>query len=184
MGGDNESGFRPQCAGSNISVCGVPPGLRQPDWTDQRVALALADRALDDELTAALEQSRGVSAQIAALDALFLRRAAQFAQPRGPALAQAVARSGAQRVRDAASYWGYSERQLGRLFGEMLGLRVKTYLRLLSVNRILKYAYHNRGSLAALAQEAGYFDQAHFVHEFRSICGVMPTAYFKNLSGF
>lgn len=73
-------------------------------------------------------------------------------------MAQAVARSGAQRVRDAASYWGYSERQLGRLFGEMLGLRVKTYLRLLSVNRILKYAYHNRGSLAALAQEAGYFD--------------------------
>ena len=39
-------------------------------------------------------------------------------------------------------------------------------------------------SLTHLAQELGYFDQAHFIHDFRSVCGVTPGTYRAELSDF
>ena len=39
-------------------------------------------------------------------------------------------------------------------------------------------------SLSYLAQALGYYDQAHFNHDFKSVCGVSPTVYQQKLSDF
>ena len=39
-------------------------------------------------------------------------------------------------------------------------------------------------SLSYLAQTLGYYDQAHFNHDFKSVCGVSPTIYQQKLSDF
>ena len=46
------------------------------------------------------------------------------------------------------------------------------------------YAVNAPASIAALAQEAGFYDQSHFIHDFSHICGVAPGAYLQNLSAF
>lgn len=80
---------------------------------------------------------------------------------------------------------GYSARHLGRLFRERCGLSPKGLQRILRVNAAARLI---RGpgelSLTRLAQELGYFDQAHFIHEFRSVCGVTPGTYRAGLSDF
>ena len=39
-------------------------------------------------------------------------------------------------------------------------------------------------SLTALAQDLGYYDQPHFIHDFRAVCGVPPSAYLERMAGF
>ncbi|HCT71081.1 MAG TPA: hypothetical protein DF409_08685 [Bacteroidales bacterium] len=36
--------------------------------------------------------------------------------------------------------------------------------------------------MTGIALEAGYYDQAHFIREFKSIAGELPSVYRKNLS--
>ena len=92
--------------------------------------------------------------------------------------------SGMLPVGELAAESGYSQRHLNRLFGETVGMNVKTFARLVRVNGAIRLLRQGSGSLAALAQEAGFYDQSHFIHDFSHICGVAPGAYLQNLSAF
>lgn len=80
---------------------------------------------------------------------------------------------------------GYSSRHLTRLFRERCGLSPKGLQRILRVNTAARLMRKpGEVSLTHLAQELGYFDQAHFIHDFRSVCGVTPGTYRAELSDF
>lgn len=80
---------------------------------------------------------------------------------------------------------GYSPRHLSRLFRERCGLSPKGMQRVLRINTAARLMQRPGDiSLTRLAQELGYFDQAHFIHEFRAVCGVTPGAYRAELSDF
>lgn len=80
---------------------------------------------------------------------------------------------------------GYSSRHLARLFRDKCGLSPKGLTRILRVNRAARLIQEmGQGSLTRLAQELGYFDQAHFIHDFRAVCGVTPGTYRAGLSDF
>ncbi|MEF9879914.1 MAG: AraC family transcriptional regulator [Clostridia bacterium] len=38
--------------------------------------------------------------------------------------------------------------------------------------------------LAYLAQESGFYDQAHFIREFKEVCAVTPGDYRRSMSDF
>lgn len=85
---------------------------------------------------------------------------------------------------DLAAATGYSPRHLSRLFREGAGMGYKSYLRVLRVNAAASRLQAGTASLTALAQDLGYFDQAHFIHDFKATCGVTPGAYQAGLSDF
>ena len=89
--------------------------------------------------------------------------------------------SGMLPVGELAAQSGYSQRHLNRLFGETVGMNVKTFARLVRVNSAIRLLRQGPGSLAALAQEAGFYDQSHFIQDFYHIFGVAPGAYKQNL---
>jgi AraC-like DNA-binding protein len=72
---------------------------------------------------------------------------------------------------------GLSPKRLLALFREQVGLSPKAFWRV----RRFRAALHDleRGALrgAALASEHGYFDQAHFLREFRALAGSSPREY-------
>lgn len=72
---------------------------------------------------------------------------------------------------------GLSAKRLLAIFREEVGLSPKVFWRV----RRFRAALHDldRGALrgAALAHEHGYFDQAHFLREFRGFAGSSPRAY-------
>jgi AraC-like DNA-binding protein len=35
-----------------------------------------------------------------------------------------------------------------------------------------------------VSESLGYFDQPHFIHDFKEICGVSPKLFLKNMSAF
>ena len=81
-------------------------------------------------------------------------------------------------VRAAAQALGVGERRLERVFNLAIGLSPKRFARVVrflgAVREIGRRALRPG---AALALEAGYADQPHFVREFKRLAGVTPAQY-------
>lgn len=77
-------------------------------------------------------------------------------------------------VAQLANELGVSERQLERRFLARVGITPKRFATLRRFERALAMA-ESAGSLGRLAQEAGYYDQSHFIREFRSYAGAAPS---------
>ncbi len=72
-----------------------------------------------------------------------------------------------------------SARTLERSFLTTVGLRPKVVARIVRLRRIIQLMQEEPDtSLAALAFDAGYYDQAHFNREFKSFTGKSPRDYF------
>jgi AraC-like DNA-binding protein len=73
---------------------------------------------------------------------------------------------------------GLSSRRFIDVFNDQVGLTPKLYCRVRRFQNVLR-RIGVRGNLnwTDLALSCGYFDQAHFIHDFRAFSGLSPTAY-------
>lgn len=86
-------------------------------------------------------------------------------------------------VNIVADELGVSERHLRRVFHEVVGVSPKAYAKLARFQRALTSARaHANANWTTIAAEAGYYDQAHLIAEFRAIADVTPTAFLRELS--
>lgn len=95
-----------------------------------------------------------------------------------PAVAEAL--SGFARgwtVAEAVRRSGYSHRRFTTLFRDDVGLAPKAWCRIRRLQRAVDRLSQGIGSLAEVAADTGYSDQAHFTREFQSIAGVSPGEY-------
>lgn len=69
------------------------------------------------------------------------------------------------------------QRQIERLYREQVGITPKQYARLLRVERARLALKLCRTSLTAIGLDLGYWDQAHFIRDFRNVVGLTPSAY-------
>jgi AraC-like DNA-binding protein len=87
------------------------------------------------------------------------------------------------RVRELAHEAGLSRRRFSQLFRVQVGLTPKLYCRLQRFQNTLRLiASVTSVDWAELALAAGYYDQAHFAHEFRDFSGLSPSAYLASPS--
>jgi len=69
-------------------------------------------------------------------------------------------------------------RDRARLFARYLGIAPRTVARIVRFQHALRTLMSDPGcSLSELASSAGYFDQAHFVRDFRQMTGGVPRGY-------
>lgn len=127
-----------------------------------------------------LAGAEGLAEAAGLLDAFFLgllrRDEGRAAFER--ALAGMQARDGAVEVREIAAETKQSARQLERLFARHLGVAPKGVARVLRFQRALRSLMRDPGHpLADLALACGYFDQSHFIRDFRRMSGGVPRGY-------
>ena len=73
---------------------------------------------------------------------------------------------------------GMSAKRFIERFKNDVGVTPKRYCRIRRFQQALGSAHRAHGvDWAQVALDCGYFDQAHFIHDFRSFAGVTPTAY-------
>jgi len=73
-----------------------------------------------------------------------------------------------------------NRRKLERKFSSAIGLSPKQLSKVIRLQKTLKMLNQNgTGSLTDLAYENGYFDQAHFIKDFKEFTGVSPKAFYS-----
>ena len=94
------------------------------------------------------------------------------------AVDQFAARPQAANIAAVADRTGLSSRRLVERFKAAVGVAPKRYCRILRFQQALTSAERGRQvDWTRIALDCGYFDQAHFIHDFRSFAGITPTGY-------
>jgi len=78
-------------------------------------------------------------------------------------------------IQDLAICYGFSERYIQKLFMEWVGLTPKKFFSVRRFNKSLDLIRSSSASLTSIAFDCGYFDQAHFIKEFKSYTGLTPA---------
>ena len=84
---------------------------------------------------------------------------------------------GQVRIDDVSRSLGWSRRRMQRAFARDLGVPPKLYARIVRLNAVLATLDEDERARAVdLALDAGYFDQAHLLRDFRILAGRTPRA--------
>jgi AraC-like DNA-binding protein len=87
-------------------------------------------------------------------------------------------------ISSVAERIGLSKRRFIQVFDERVGLTPKLYCRVRRFQWALRLiARGGRIEWADLAVNCGYFDQAHFIHDFANFSGLNPSAYLNRRTG-
>ena len=87
------------------------------------------------------------------------------------------------RVDELAREADLSERSLQRLVEQRIGLSPKWLLQRRRLHDAVEALKAGRGTLAEVAADLGYADQAHFTHDFRTVTGMTPGEYAREPRG-
>jgi AraC-like DNA-binding protein len=108
----------------------------------------------------------------------------QICQPLGRhrAVSYALVRLGAEHapVAELSDEIGISSRRLVDVFSQQVGLTPKLFSRVQRFQKVIQnLPLENDVDWVDVALDCGYYDQAHFIHDFRSFSGLSPSTYLK-----
>lgn len=96
------------------------------------------------------------------------------------ALSSIIHKPTLRRLRRLSEEIGYSQKHFIELFREQVGVSPKQYLRIMRFQKAIS-AIETNSSLqwSQAALESGYYDQSHFIHDFKHFSGFTPKEYMK-----
>jgi len=97
----------------------------------------------------------------------------------GSALASIRQHSGIVRIKDLAASLYVSQDAFEKKFRSTVGATPKQYASIIRMKDLIR-KYPSYSSLTDAAYEAGYFDQSHFIKDFRLFTGQTPKDFFSN----
>ncbi len=80
-------------------------------------------------------------------------------------------------IENVASRYGITSRYLQKIFLQYTGLTPKLYSKINRFQNSLRLVTKKDTSLTSIAYDCGYFDQSHFIREFKSFTGLTPSGY-------
>ncbi|TCL63365.1 AraC-like DNA-binding protein [Hydrogenispora ethanolica] len=161
-------------------------GIDQFELVDSSFMLDELDKTLTQALENELMQSEGIETLVAALDRILMARLRDGHTGKGIAaiMRDIVQRHGKISAWELAAESHYSEKQIRRLFLHHVGTSPKLFSRIVRANYALRLLQNKPGCLTDIAAQAGFFDQPHFIHDFKMVCGLTPQEYIRKMSVF
>ncbi len=99
--------------------------------------------------------------------------------------ARIICNSQINNVQEISAKVNISQRQLERKFRELIGVSPKQYLRLIRINKVMQMLEQDQSlNLTDIAYYCGYFDQAHFIKDFKHITDQTPSSYINERQKF
>ena len=164
---------------------GIFPFLRTPASEIRNLDLTIEDLwgARAATLRSQLLEAGTLQARFAILEgwfmALFLNRPREF-HPAVACALQALGKiPGEASLPELADKIGISQRRLIQVFNAQVGLTPKLYSRVARFQEVLRQIQRSSSppDWLNLALSCGYFDQAHFIHDFQEFSGLTPSVY-------
>lgn len=96
-----------------------------------------------------------------------------------------ITQPAAIRIAQVANKTGFSTRRFIELFRQHVGMRPKLFCRVRRFQKILCHITSGKPvNWTSVALDGGYFDQAHFIHDFRDFSGINPSRYLAGFKDF
>ena len=112
---------------------------------------------------------------------LFEKRLTKTSQSRPGvfnAIAHIIHTRGLVRIDELAQKHFLSRRQFERKFREFSGFSPKLFARIIRFQQAMQQYGNKEISLTQIAYECGYYDQSHFIHDFKEFSGHHPKQFF------
>ncbi len=84
------------------------------------------------------------------------------------------------KVDEIATQLSITPTTLRNAFREHIGVSPKELIKITRLYKAIQFQENQTATLTQLSYELGYFDQAHFIKEFKKYMGMAPKDYFKN----
>jgi AraC-like DNA-binding protein len=113
----------------------------------------------------------------------FLRKCIRSHEVHEPAvfsvISSVIRSNGLAKIPDLAAQSFLSTRQFERKFLAFSGFSPKLFSRIIRFHSALNEYGNREKSLTEIAYECGYYDQSHFIHDFKAFSGEHPKTYFS-----
>ncbi|HTE12509.1 MAG TPA: helix-turn-helix domain-containing protein [Chitinophagaceae bacterium] len=87
--------------------------------------------------------------------------------------------NGLVNIKNLADQSCLSQRQFERKFREHIGFSPKSFSRIVRFKSLINNYKKENSTLTQVAYDFGYYDQAHFIQDFKQFSGYNPNAYFS-----
>jgi AraC-like DNA-binding protein len=94
------------------------------------------------------------------------------------AVAHVVHSKGVDSVKQLSERYCLSARQFERKFKQLSGFTPKMYSRIIRFQAATQFYGKDLRALSDIAYDCGYYDQSHFIHDFKEFSGYHPSSYF------
>ena len=172
-----------------LSILFKPHGARMfldlpiSEITNQNVDLTLLGRQFAPELTEKIALAGNHESRISLIEEYLISKLTDKHLYNANRLAGTIEiinrYKGLVSVGELASAACLSHKQYDRVFYDFVGLHPKEFLKIVRLQYVFHHHKHHRHeSLTELAYSCGYYDQAHFVNDFKTLTGYTPRQCF------
>ena len=169
--------------GVSFKPGGALPFLRMPagELRNTTVSLDALWGGAAADLRNRLLEAPTPQARIAVLEQVLLKELARGFDPQravGFALHRFMAEPHVATVAGVTNQIGLSPKRFIQVFRDETGFTPKVFCRIRRFHRALDHMQGGQSvEWANVALDCGYFDQAHFIHDFRAFSGINPSSY-------
>lgn len=170
--------------GARFHPGGLQPFITTPvnDLTHKTVALTELWQQQGQELETAVLKAATHPERQALVEAFLLKRL-DTSRDKGIAIHlvnEILKTDGNVKIDELAATLSIGKRQLERTFVACVGLKPKMLARIVRFSRVLRLIENGElASFTKIAYEGGFYDQAHFIKDFKEITGLNPKKYFS-----
>ena len=159
--------------------------IDQNELTNQVYLLSDINKQLHNNLIQCIEKATNVHHLVTALDnLLYTQLQTQYNPHITAAFGHIFTHKGNIATKQLAQATHYSERQLNRIFNATVGITAKPFAKLVRLNNAHQLIERTNLPIHTIAENTGYHDLSHFIHDFKDLSGITPQAYRNNMSDF
>jgi len=136
-----------------------------------------------EDLYDKLQDAQGTPARIALVETFLLSRLSMFENRTKKATLVKLVMNELTRddffdnIENVAARYGITSRYLQKIFVQYTGLTPKLYSKINRFQKSLILIGRSDLNLTSVAYQSGYFDQSHFIREFKSFTGITPSGF-------
>ena len=160
-------------------------GIPQKELSDCAFSPSDLSFGLDKRIIENTEKARSAYEMIRDMDSLLLANVKASLSPElHVSVHNIVQNMGSLSVKELSDTVYYSQRHLNRLFSQCIGMNTKTFSRLVRINSAIRLLHNPQNSITNACNLSGFYDLPHFIHDFKSVCGISPQEYRREMSDF
>lgn len=159
--------------------------INQNELTNKVVPFSLIDNSLDIALRNIFSASLSVDELLLEFEKVLLQSILfQYPNELTLAIKSILQMEGVMTSIEISKNVFYSPRHLNRLFNLYIGMSMKSFSRLVRINKSIQLLNEKTNTLAIICEKLGYYDVSHLVKDFKIVCNITPQEYRTNMSDF